>query len=333
VFPRLPTILKFAVLGSLLSLGVARVSGFVKPGMFEPPLRTAALAENERVSALQNSLRLAQDWGAERATRLVNTLTTPREETVKIHFYDENRKEERVFEFTLDGEVRGDSTSDVEHFFRCRRSGRQHVMDPRLLRIIADISKHFDNRTIEVISAFRRRGIGAPHSKHYEGQAIDLRVRGVPLGKVRDYVWKKYREVGVGHYVEQNFIHVDFRPSDQRIAWTQRNANGSNLYHPKWASPNAPAGAPQSVPFEADDHGDFVFEQEPVVAALVAQPTAPPLVLVPAIAPPLEKMKKTLHRESERKDKQQKRLATRAKRKRPLTETDNDTNSTTRAPW
>ncbi len=155
---------------------------------------------------------------------------------VNVQFYDVNRHEERTFEITLDGQVRGDATvRDVQHFFRCRRSGRQHTMDARLLRMLAVLSDHYEGRTIEIVSAFRRRGIGAPHSKHYRGQAIDLRVRGIPLRAVRDYIWNKYQEVGVGHYHEQNFLHIDYRTVAERVAWTQRRPNAANQYNPWWS--------------------------------------------------------------------------------------------------
>ena len=108
--------------------------------------------------------------------------------------------------------------------------------------------------------ALRRRGIGAPHSKHYEGQAIDLRVRGVPIGKVRDYVWTKYPEAGVGHYLEQNFLHVDYRPLHERIAWTQRNENSTNHYNPTWAKNAAPQGADAVLQLLADEHREILDE-------------------------------------------------------------------------
>ena len=88
----------------------------------------------------------------------------------------------------------------MEHFFRCRRTGKHRPLDAGMLALLADIAQRWPGRIIEVISGYRAPPFGAPHSRHFLGHAIDLRVRGVRTAKVRDYVWREHQGVGVGHY-------------------------------------------------------------------------------------------------------------------------------------
>ena len=88
-------------------------------------------------------------------------------------------------------------------------------------------------RVIEVISGYRAPPFGAPHSRHFLGHAIDLRVRGVRTAKVRDYVWREHQGVGVGHYSAGNFLHVDSR--DEDTAWSAREETADANYRPRWA--------------------------------------------------------------------------------------------------
>jgi uncharacterized protein YcbK (DUF882 family) len=108
-------------------------------------------------------------------------------------------------------------------------------MAPGLVSIVADLGAHYPGQVIEVVSGYRAPPYGAPHSKHFSGHAMDLRVRGARTAKVRDYLWTHHHHVGVGHYVRQNFIHVDYRPRDPDIAWTSRHAGAPYHYHPRWA--------------------------------------------------------------------------------------------------
>jgi hypothetical protein len=109
------------------------------------------------------------------------------------------------------------------------------TMAPGVLALLADVAHRWPNRTIEVISGFRAPPFGAPHSKHFRGHAIDLRVKGVRTSVLRDYVWRGHTEVGVGHYPETNFVHMDWRPGEPDTAWTATDEDGTPNYHPRWA--------------------------------------------------------------------------------------------------
>ena len=56
----------------------------------------------------------------------------------------------------------------------------------------------------------RSRGV-ASNSYHIRGQAIDFRIDGVPLAKVRDAV-DALQNGGVGFYPHSNFVHMDTGP-------------------------------------------------------------------------------------------------------------------------
>jgi uncharacterized protein YcbK (DUF882 family) len=104
-----------------------------------------------------------------------------------------------------------------------------------VLALLVDVAQHWPGRTIEVVSGYRSPPFGAPHSRHFAGFAIDLRVRGVRTRKVRDYIWRGHHEVGVGHYAEQDFVHVDSRPGQPDTAWSAPHEYSRPRYNPGWA--------------------------------------------------------------------------------------------------
>ena len=137
-----------------------------------------------------------------------------RHESTQIDLYDPK------------GGERPQALKQITHFVRCWRTGREKAMDPRLLQIVSQVSRHFGNAEVNVVSGYRARPYGAPHSRHFLGRAMDIRVPGVPARKVRDYVWATFRGVGVGYYPEQQFVHVDVR--DQDTGWVDHAQDGES---------------------------------------------------------------------------------------------------------
>jgi uncharacterized protein YcbK (DUF882 family) len=154
---------------------------------------------------------------------------------VKVKLANVNTQETATFHIGSEGEVSAEEAAAIERFFRCRRSGRHMTMSPGVLAMLSDVAKRWPNRTIEVISGFRAPPFGAPHSKHFRGHAIDLRVKGVRTAALRDFVWRGHHQVGVGHYPGTNFVHMDWRPGEPDTAWTAANEEGTPVYHPRWA--------------------------------------------------------------------------------------------------
>ena len=134
-----------------------------------------------------------------------------------VTFYFENRHEEATFAFFDEhGDAQQDVLKEFSHFVRCWRTGRQKAMHPRTVEIVTQIAAHFGVEKIDIVSGYRARPYGAPHSKHFLGRAMDIHVPGVKAKVVAAWVWENFRHVGVGYYPKQDFVHVDSRDMDVR---------------------------------------------------------------------------------------------------------------------
>ena len=93
----------------------------------------------------------------------------------QITFTFQNRHETDSFKILDEsGLVRPDELARFSHFVRCWRTEREKPMHPRLLEIVTRTAEHFGVSELQVISGFRARPYGAPHSKHFLGRAMDL---------------------------------------------------------------------------------------------------------------------------------------------------------------
>lgn len=112
-----------------------------------------------------------------------------------------------------------DALADVAKVLRDHRTGEVHPIDPRLLDLLTQLSGRLGaGRPFEVISGYRSPETNAKlHAKssgvatrslHMDGKAIDVRLPGVPLTKLRD-VALDLQAGGVGYYPTSNFVHVD----------------------------------------------------------------------------------------------------------------------------
>jgi len=107
----------------------------------------------------------------------------------------------------------------INAFLRDHRTGDTHPIDPFLLDIMTKIKKMSGSKgTIEVISGYRSpltnkimhensSGV-AKKSLHTKGQAIDIRIDGMPTRKLHDLA-VSLRLGGVGYYPESDFVHLD----------------------------------------------------------------------------------------------------------------------------
>ena len=151
--------------------------------------------------------------------------------TVAVPIYDVNHREARVFRIALDGTVDEETRSEIQRMFRCKRTGHSHQIDKGSLALLADVSSQWPGRTIELVSAYRRTD--SRTSRHRQARAIDFRIQGVKMPEVRDYIWAKHTELGLGWYPSQNFVHMDHRPGDKDYAWTQ--IGGKERGSPSWS--------------------------------------------------------------------------------------------------
>jgi uncharacterized protein YcbK (DUF882 family) len=97
---------------------------------------------------------------------------------------------------------------------------------------MADLSEHY-GKPLGFVSAHRYGSLDGPMSPHRAARAFDFRIHGVDLRNVRDYLWSRYKEVGIGWYPEKQFVHMDFRPGQEDMSWTY--TDGYNHYFPPWS--------------------------------------------------------------------------------------------------
>jgi uncharacterized protein YcbK (DUF882 family) len=221
-----------AFVGTLLALAVTPAL-FAATSKYRPQL--AGLAAPPSLSLVRSAEPApASDLAAERAKNrvVIEPLPPPR---IVVTLENINTDERATFALGYQGEISAEQTAAVRHFFRCRRTGREMRIAPGVLTILVDVARRWPGRVIEVVSGFRAPPFGAPHSKHFRGHAIDLRVRGVRSAAVRDFVWREHRQVGVGHYTRENFVHVDFRPGEQDMAWSATEEDHPPQYNPRWS--------------------------------------------------------------------------------------------------
>ena len=156
-----------------------------------------------------------------------------------VTFYNVNTRETEEFFLRFDGVMTAEDQDRLEHLFRCKRTGRTRAPDRGLLQILARLAERYPEHVFEVVSAHRRRRSDRT-SKHYSGHAVDLRIRGVKIKELRDYVWQTFSpkmNIGLGHYLREGFIHIDHRPDEPSIGWVQTRKNNPYRYHPRWARP------------------------------------------------------------------------------------------------
>jgi uncharacterized protein YcbK (DUF882 family) len=152
---------------------------------------------------------------------------------IEVLLHDENSKEDATLWINRDGTTDEANTAEVRRLFRCRRTHKARDIEQGTLAMLADVATRYPGKRIEYVSAYRATKEESRKSPHRAGRAVDFRVRGVSAIEIRDYLWTTYREVGIGWYPKEQYIHIDHRPGDKDIAWTF--INGKNIYHPSWA--------------------------------------------------------------------------------------------------
>ena len=146
------------------------------------------------------------------------------QETLRVHLFDKQGKPDPK------GRAR------LARFLRDRETDEEKRPHTRLMRVLAYLADHFNGRTIIVVSAYRSAQDGASgNSRHATGEAIDVRIQGVPNERLRDYCLTLQR-VGVGYYPRGSFVHIDVR--DREVYWVDWSRPGEPpLYLPPGETP------------------------------------------------------------------------------------------------
>ncbi|POR97776.1 YcbK family protein [Haemophilus influenzae] len=140
-----------------------------------------------------------------------------------LTFRNINTGERLSGEFSLEKGFSPAMLKKLDYLMRDKRTNQVHKMDPNLFQKFYNIQTNLGlrNAEIEVICGYRSaatnamrhrqsRGV-AKNSYHIKGKAIDFRIAGVPLIKVKSSA-ESLRNGGVGYYPTSNFIHVDTGP-------------------------------------------------------------------------------------------------------------------------
>lgn len=121
--------------------------------------------------------------------------------------------------YWADGEYLADSLAEIDHLLRDHRSDQTHRIDPQLLDLLHRLQHSVGStRPFEIISGYRSPGTNAKlrgksrgvakRSLHMQGKAIDVRLPGQDLARLRQAALA-LKAGGVGFYPTSNFIHVD----------------------------------------------------------------------------------------------------------------------------
>jgi LysM repeat protein len=139
------------------------------------------------------------------------------------------------------------------------RTGTEHDIDPRLIRLLTEVSDKFGGRTLRVASGYREQSF-ARESKHKLGRACDFTVEGVPNEALRDYLLTR-DGVGVGYYPNSSFVHLDVRPTT--TTWTDFSKPGERpRKQPRAASE---AGVAEADETEEEEVDEGAFHADPRV--------------------------------------------------------------------
>ena len=113
-----------------------------------------------------------------------------------------------------------DALITLNRFLRDHYSGEVGTIDPQLFDLLFKTRQELgSDQAFQVISGYRcattnshlrnsRGGGVARQSLHMHGQAIDIRIPGVPLSDLRDAAMS-LKAGGVGFYPRDKFVHVD----------------------------------------------------------------------------------------------------------------------------
>lgn len=133
-----------------------------------------------------------------------------------------NTGENLVASYSKNG-FSSNTLAKLNHIMRDRRTNQVRKIDPQLFVKLTQIQGKLGMRNAEVViisgyrspqsnAAMRRvsRGV-ASNSYHTRGQAVDFRIEGAALSKIKA-VAESLNNGGVGYYPRSNFVHVDTGP-------------------------------------------------------------------------------------------------------------------------
>jgi uncharacterized protein YcbK (DUF882 family) len=142
-----------------------------------------------------------------------------------LTLYSVNQGERiRFFPYLSDGILDETYMNEIQHLFRDKYTDAEHVIHPRLIKLLYKIADRFDVKQINIISGYRESPGEVGESKHAKGQAVDFMIPGVSLAAVAR-VARSFGHVGVGFYPVSGFVHMDVREGPSYF-WVDRSGPG-----------------------------------------------------------------------------------------------------------
>ena len=153
---------------------------------------------------------------------LLAAVTTPKPRVLTFRNINNG---ERLTSSLKDGKITNKTDlKKLDYLLRDRRTQQIHRIEPQLFSKLYQIQGNLGlrNTEIQIVCGYRApatnaamsarsRGV-AQNSYHMRGQAIDFRIDGISLAKVRK-VAANLNKGGVGYYPRSNFVHIDVGPN------------------------------------------------------------------------------------------------------------------------
>ncbi|MEQ8455582.1 MAG: LysM peptidoglycan-binding domain-containing protein [Sandaracinaceae bacterium] len=124
-----------------------------------------------------------------------------------------------------EGRVTEEALQQLARLMRRHDDDAAELPHPRLALLLAAISDEFGGREIRLVSGRREAGgYTRESSRHTEGRATDIQVRGVPRRTLWNYC-RTLQHTGCGFYPRSTFVHVDVRGQNaQWVDWSRPGA-------------------------------------------------------------------------------------------------------------
>jgi uncharacterized protein YcbK (DUF882 family) len=153
------------------------------------------------------------------AAKTLDSLAGPAPDVRRLRFLHLHTYERLETDYWSYGDYVNAQLGAVNRVLRDWRTGDVYPIDPALLDLLHDLSAATGTaepyhvicgyRSPATNEMLRRTSSGvASSSLHLKGQAIDIRLPDVPIGRLRDVAIAMKRG-GVGYYPGSDFVHVD----------------------------------------------------------------------------------------------------------------------------
>jgi uncharacterized protein YcbK (DUF882 family) len=180
-----------------------------------------------------------------------------------VELYDVNGKQVLMLRLRDDkGRPLRGVQKRFDSFLRCHHTNVTHAMNPRLVRVMYQVGRHYPGKRVEVVSGYRHPSVAKnPHSPHMQGLACDFRINGVKNAELRDYLRRNFEKVGVGYYPNSSFVHLDVR-KDRSAFWIDYSGPGERALYSQAPGEDLKTGRAESYhPTKISD--DWVNDAPP----------------------------------------------------------------------